>query len=381
MKELVASVFTQRFGQEPQLVVFSPGRINLIGEHVDYNDGSVMPAAIDKGICLAISKRDDDLLYFYSVDFSDSYEGSLNNIVHQNKQWANYLLGVFQQCLNINQTLSGISVAFSGNIPPGAGLSSSAALCCATAFAVNQLFNLGLDRIEMVKLAKRTENEFIGLQCGIMDQFASMMSRENHLIQLDCNTLNYHYFPLQLNGCKIVLFDTCVHHSLASSEYNVRRAECSKGLMLIKEKYPQVANFQHVTVAMVDECLANEPIVQKRCRYVVDEITRVNEATIDLNNNNIEAFGKKMNDCHRGLSELYAVSCTELDFIAAICHSQEQVVGARMMGGGFGGCVIAIIKDEAIASISELVVTQYEAKFNIKPKVYIAQTGDGTRLL
>jgi len=359
------------------LLFYSPGRINLIGEHLDYNNGFVLPAAIDKAIYTAISKRNDDLIVLYSMAFNEKIEVRLSEIKPIEDSWGNYVLGVVAQLQSHQYKLQGFNLIFDGDIPIGAGLSSSAAVECAAIYALNELFDLKINKIAMVKMAQKAEHEYAGVMCGIMDQFASMMGKENHVIKLDCRSLEYEYVPLQLAGYKIVLMDTQVKHSLASSEYNTRRNECEEGVRLIQKKYPQVYSFRDADIFMVNELLDHQSKVFARCKYIVEEIERLNDACVLLKQNNIKAFGQKLYATHDGLSKLYEVSCTELDFIADACKKEEDVIGARMMGGGFGGCVIALVNEQSVNTIIERISKQYQQKFAHEMKAYITQLKDG----
>ncbi|MDX2048022.1 MAG: galactokinase [Chitinophagaceae bacterium] len=375
---LLKENFRKHFAEEP-LVVRSPGRINLIGEHTDYNEGFVLPAAIDKAVYIAISKRAGDELHWISLDMNSRYSGSLRKIEKSGEHWPDYLLGVTDQLQKPGVTLTGFNVVLAGEVPIGAGLSSSAAVECATVFALNEIFKLGLDKLQMVKLSQKAENEFAGVKCGIMDQFASMFGKAGHVIQLDCRSLDYVYYPLELKGYKIVLFDTQVKHSLASTEYNIRREECERGVALLQKKYPHVKSLRDATMQMVNEQLKNaEGRIYDRCRFVVEEIERVRQACIDLQGGNIEAFGKKMFAAHAGLSRMYEVSCEELDFLADLAVEEPAVVGARMMGGGFGGCTINIISESALQAVIEKFSNAYRQKFAVDLKSYIVEIKDGT---
>jgi galactokinase len=378
---LLKENFRKHFAEEP-LVVRSPGRINLIGEHTDYNEGFVLPAAIDKAVYIAINKRDDDELHWISLDMTDSYTGSLEEIKQSGQHWPDYLLGVTRQLQALCLPLKGFNVLLAGDVPLGAGLSSSAAVECATAFALNEIFELGLDKLQMVKLAQKAENEFVGVKCGIMDQFASMFGKAGHVIQLDCRSLDYVYYPLELKGYKIVLFDTLVKHSLASTEYNRRREECETGVVAIQNKYPQVKSLRDATMQMVDETLKNAGArIYDRCRFVVEEIERLRQACIDLQGGNIKAFSKKMFATHAGLSKMYEVSCEELDFLAGLAVEEPSVVGARMMGGGFGGCTINIISEPGLQAVIEKFSNAYRQKFAADLRSYFVEIKDGTSIV
>ncbi|MEI6585344.1 MAG: galactokinase [Sediminibacterium sp.] len=379
--ETVRTVFVSNFGH-PTLFVQSPGRINLIGEHTDYNQGFVLPAAIDKAIYLAIGKREDKEVHLIAADLADSFSVALNNLNFSQQTWSNYLIGVVDQLQKNGYQIGGFNAVIAGDVPLGAGLSSSAAVECATVFALNELFELGLSKIEMVRLAQKAENEFVGVKCGIMDQFASMFGKTDAVIQLDCQSLDYSYMPFNQEGIKIVLLDTRVKHSLASTEYNLRREECEAGVKIIQEKYPTVASLRDATMQMVQECLANaDQKIIDRCSFVVAEIKRLQDACKDLEAGDLKAFGKKMYETHDGLSKLYEVSCAELDFLADFAKTDASVLGARMMGGGFGGCTINLVEKNAVEAFVLAAGNAFQKAFGTEMKPYIVSIGNGTSLL
>jgi len=373
--------FKETFNTDP-VVIRSPGRVNLIGEHTDYNNGFVMPAAINKAIYMAVSRRDDNLIHIVSLDLDLSYLGDTEKVIPSSLHWPDYILGVIQQIQAKGYPVGGFNCVFGGDIPLGAGMSSSAALECATAFSLNELFGLKMDPLTMVKLAQKAENEFVGVQCGIMDQFASMFGRKNHVIQLDCQSLEYKYAPFNTDGIRIVLLDTNVKHSLASSEYNTRRQQCEAGVALIQAYHPQVRSLRDATLEMLDKYVAPaDELVYRRCQYVVEENLRLLAASEDLNNGNIEAFGQKMFATHVGLSRKYEVSCPEADFLVEQVKGRPGVIGARMMGGGFGGCTINLVREEAIDALIEDLTPVYARAMNKELKVYIGQIENGTSLI
>ncbi|HEX9511576.1 MAG TPA: galactokinase [Puia sp.] len=373
--------FKSSFGTDP-LVVRSPGRVNLLGEHTDYNNGFVLPAAINKAIYMAVSRRDDHLIHIISQDLDLSYMGDTRQVKPSSLHWPDYILGVVQQLQGLGHVIGGFNCVFGGDIPLGAGMSSSAALECATAFALNELFGLGVDPLTMVKLAQKAENEFVGVQCGIMDQFASMFGRRNHVIRLDCQSLDYEYVPFNTEGIRIVLLDTNVKHSLASSEYNTRRQQCEAGVKLIQAHEAGVKSLRDATPAMLEQYVAPaDALVYQRCRYVVEENLRLLAASTDLRQGDIVRFGRKMFATHEGLSKLYEVSCPELDFLVEFVKDNPGVIGARMMGGGFGGCTINLVKEEAIEALVAQATPAYAKAMNKELKVYIGQIENGTSLL
>ena len=366
---------------EEIIVVQSPGRINLIGEHTDYNDGYVLPAAIDKAAYVSVKKRTDSIIHLYAVLFDDSFQIEIENISPTTKSWANYILGVIDQLLKKNRVITGFDLVIDGTIPVGAGLSSSAAVECATVFAMNELFDLKLTRTEMALIAQQAEHTYAGVNCGIMDMYASLFGMKDHVIRLDCRTLETEYYPFEPGHYTLLLMDTQVKHSLASSEYNVRRKQCEEGSSLVKQKYPMVTNLRDVTIQMLDECVASDSIVYQRCRFVIEENIRLLEGCADLKNGNLIAFGKKMFRTHEGLSKEYEVSCKELDFLVSIAAANESVIGSRMMGGGFGGCTINLIKQDAVESFIEEVSAAYFSEFRKMPHPIMVSISDGTKLL
>lgn len=377
----ITKIFHRKFG-EPDHIVRSPGRINLIGEHTDYNLGFVLPAAIDKAIYVAISKRADDEIHLYAADLAKSFQTDLFSLKPTEQQWPNFIAGVTDQLLKSGHQLSGFNAVVMGDVPLGAGLSSSAAVECATVFALNTIFNLGLTPITMVQLAQKAENEFVGVKCGIMDPFASMFGKRGQVIRLDCRSLEYAYMPFDTTDIGIVLFDTCVKHSLASSEYNLRRQQCEVGVAIMQKKYGAVQSLRDADIGMVNDCLkTGDPIVYNRCRFVVEEIQRLQDACDDLVTHDLVSFGKKMFDTHDGLSRLYEVSCPEADALVDMVRNEDSVLGARMMGGGFGGCTINLIRKEKMQELINTVSARYTSQFGYAPKNYVVTIDDGTSLI
>lgn len=376
----VAATFRDAFGTDP-LLVRSPGRVNIIGEHTDYNEGFVLPAAIDKAIYVAIGKRDDHTIKLFSREFGQSHTTTLSD-VHPTRGWANYILGVVDQLQKRGYSLGGFNLVFDGDVPIGAGLSSSAAVECAAAYALSQLFELGIERKEITDIAQKAEHSYAGVRVGIMDMFASVFGKKNHVIKLDCRTLEYEYVPLNMEGVKIVLLNTNVKHSLASSEYNTRRQECEQGVAWIREHHPEVASLRDATLEMLDQYVApKDAVVDKRCRFVVEEIQRLLQGCEDLRNGHLEDLGKKMFATHDGLSRQYEVSCKELDFLVDFVRNNKAVLGARMMGGGFGGCTINLVKEEAINNLIVSATKAYKKAMGMDLTAYIAQVEDGTSVI
>jgi galactokinase len=396
----IRSHFLNHFNDAPAFIVKSPGRINLIGEHIDYNHGFVLPAAIDKFIEVAIGKRTDGTIHMVAVDLGQTILLPMHNLTPHATVWVNYIIGVVDQVLNTENNVAsiennvakikdefngGFNICVQGNIPLGAGLSSSAALECAVLFALNELYSLSFTKMQMALMAQSAEHTFAGVHCGLMDMFASLHGEKNKAILLDCDSLAFTYYPLALNDYSIVLFDTQIKHALASSEYNTRRLECERGLKLIQEKYPTVKTFRDISIEQVETCLASNDIngskVYQRCKYVVEEMQRVQLAVQDLEKSDMKAFGKKMFETHKGLSNLYEVSCPELDFLVEAVSNNENVLGARMMGGGFGGCTINIIKKSAVEEITKALTASYAQLMHKELAVYITSIEEGTHLV
>jgi galactokinase len=356
----------------------SPGRINLIGEHTDYNGGFVLPAAIDKAAYISLRLREDDEVHLTSRDFKDSFQTDLGSLAPSEKGWPNYLMGVTDQLLKRGAPLRGFEVELWGDVPAGAGMSSSAAVECAMLLALNEAFDLGLDRMTMAKTAQEAEHAFAGVKVGIMDPFASLFGKSGHVIRLDCRSLEYTYVPCRTEGYLLVLCDSGVHHSLASSEYNVRRQQCEEGVALVAAKHSGVTTLRDVTMAMLKECVAPvNPLVYRRCKYVVEESERVIGACRDLESGDLKAFGAKLYDTHEGLSHLYEVSCPELDFLVERARTFGHVLGSRMMGGGFGGCTLNLVKVLEIPTWTKEMAITYKSQTGKDLKTYIAEIADG----
>jgi galactokinase len=374
--------FTALFNKEP-LIVRSPGRINLIGEHTDYNDGFVMPAAIDKGVVFALAPSGNDRSIIYSIKYNQQVEVNIDNPEKMREPaWANYLLGVLYKFRQQGYVLKPFYCVFGGDVPMGSGLSSSAAMECGFAFALNELYQLNVPKSEIITTAQWAEHNYVGVKCGIMDQFASVMGKEDHAIVLDCRSMTYHYTPIELKEYVIVLCDTKVKHSLVDSKYNTRRSECEAGVIILRKHYPQVNSLRDATLVMLekhrDELPAN---VYNRCLYIIQEISRVQQASEDLTHGRLLEFGKKMYETHYGLSKLYEVSCDELDFLVDEVKKFEAVIGARMMGGGFGGCTINIMHKDSIEKIIAHLKEAYHRAFSITMDTYLVKIRPGTAVI
>jgi len=370
--------FEKLYLKEP-MVFRAPGRINLIGEHTDYNDGLVLPAAIDREIVYALAPNGTDTCRVYAMDLGEEDEINLNQIKVSEKRWNNYLIGVVAVLEKKGIKIGGFDCVFSGNIPIGGGLSSSAALECGLGVGLNELFKLNLNQREIAFVAQQAEHEYAGVLCGIMDQFASMFGKEDRVFRLDCRSLEIDYFPLKMDDLKIILFDTGVSHQLASSEYNKRRAECEQGVSFLQKKgHDEITSLRDASKEMLLSCKEDmDATVLKRCLYVVEENARVITACQKLEQKDFEGFGSLMYASHQGLSQEYEVSCAELDFLVDYTKDKDNVLGARMMGGGFGGCTINLVEEEGIEDFIKSTEAAYLKETGISLKTFVTEIKDG----
>lgn len=366
----------------PELVVESPGRINLIGEHTDYNLGYVLPTAIDKKIIFRFQRNTTaSQCHVYTMGFNKGVAFDLQTIAKSEVEWENYILGVIHEISKRASGLKGFDCTIESFMPSGSGISSSAALECGFAYGLNELFGLGLTKRDIVELSRDAEHNYVGTKCGIMDQFASVMSKEGHVILLDCKSLEHTYIPIAIEPYKIVLLNTNVSHNLATSEYNTRRAECEKGVAIINKEYPHVMSLRDVDEGMLDRCKAQmDATVYSRCAYVVKENSRVLAAVDALKRDNLRKLGELMYTTHEGLSKSYEVSCPELDFLVDFSKKNDAVLGARVMGGGFGGCTINIVHKNAMDDYIESASAAYLKKFDIKLTAFEAKPSGGTTI-
>ncbi|MCF6129654.1 galactokinase [Flavobacterium sp. AS60] len=385
MKKLIQHTtehFEKLFHNKPEYIFLSPGRINIIGEHVDYNDGFVMPAAINKYICFAISKNENSECALIAKDLNEAYKFDLNDELKPvDKMWVNYILGVLSQLKDKHGLAQGFNIVFSSTIPMGAGLSSSAALECGIGYAMNTLFDLGLTKEQIALIGQKSEHTFVGVNCGIMDQFASVFGKKDKVIKLDCNTLEYEYYNADFRKYSLLLLDSNVKHTHLTSGYNVRRKEVEKGLAIIKKNFPNVKTFRDCTEEMVLEL--NEQLgrtIFKRCHFVVKEIQRVRDAATALNNSDFATLGKLMSETHNGLSKEYEVSCDEIDFLVDAVQQDKTVLGSRMMGGGFGGCSINLVEKGTEEVLIKTISKSYLNAFGIELKAYKVKISKGTTL-
>jgi len=370
LPQLVAASFQRRFGYS-SLLVRAPGRVNLIGEHTDYNDGFVLPAAINKEIYFAVGLNNGTSANLYSYDKDESCTVPLDQVKPGKNQWANYLLGVVAQFQKRGITVPGFDCVFGGNVPIGAGMSSSAAVECGLAFALNNLLSTGLDRMTLAHMGQSAEHEFAGVKSGLMDQFASLFGREGHVVRLDCRSLDYEYLPFDSEKYHLVLCNSGVKHSLASSEYNTRRQECEQGVAILQRYYPEVKSLRDATTAQLDR---HRPelgdVVYRRCLYVVQENRRVEKACQALLVGDMTTVGQQMYASHTGLRDLYEVSCKELDVLVQIAKTAQGVYGARMMGGGFGGCTINLVEVEHEDAFVQKATEEYQRILGLPLETY-----------
>lgn len=380
-QSLLTESFKKKFKSAP-LLVQAPGRINLIGEHTDYNEGFVMPGAIDKHFTFAVGRGRKDRCNIYAIDFDEGVTFSLYDL-NPGETWVNYLMGVLDGFTARNLPLQGIDCMFSGNIPVGAGASSSAALCCGFAFAINEIFQFGLSRLDLARIAQRSEHDFIGAKVGIMDQYASLFGKKDAVMLLDCRNLSHEYLPFPAHEVEVLLIDTRVKHSLAASAYNDRRAACEFGVSRLQELYPGVHALRDVDERMLNEIKGRVELeVYKKCHYVIREIARTRQAAQLLKSGDLKRFGQLMFETHWGLSRDYEVSCPESDLLVTLAQeSPDFVVGARQMGGGFGGCTINLVKNGATDLFSRKVREKYVATFGKEPDFYSIKLSDGVGVI
>ena len=372
--------FEEIYGTKVEHLYFAPGRVNLIGEHIDYNGGRVFPCALSFGTYLAVALRDDQKIAFASMNQAFRLECDPTIFEHKPAEWVKYPLGVVKEFADRGFDPWGFDILYFGDIPNGAGLSSSASIEVVTAFMLNELLHAGLDVVELVKMSQRAENLFVGMNCGIMDQFAVGMGKKEHAIALDCGTLDYDLIPLHLNGYKLVITNSNKNHDLVTSEYNVRRSQCEQALADIN----QALNVKHLCDLSEEELerarhLISDETVYRRARHAVTENARVNEAIDVLQKGDLVRFGELMNESHRSLKEDYEVTGVEMDTLAEEGQKLPGVLGSRITGGGFGGCTVSLVKEDNVQEFIEKLASVYHDKVGLNAEFYVADIGDGVR--
>ena len=380
MKSRISEKFKTLFGKDGEFFA-SAGRINLIGEHTDYNGGYVFPGAIDKGMIAEIELNGSNKVCAYALDLDEYVEFGLEEEDAPSQSWARYIFGVCREIIKRGGKIGGFNTVFAGDVPLGAGMSSSAALESTFAFALNYLFNLGIDKFELARIGQSTEHNYCGVKCGIMDQFASLFGKKGNLMRLDCKTMEYKYYPFDPKGYKLVLLDSVVKHELASSAYNKRRESCEHVASAIRKNHPEVEFLRDAKKEWLDEVKAEVSEEDyMRAEYVIEEVQRVLDVCDALERGDYETVGQKMYETHHGMSKLYEVSCEELDFLNDIAK-ECGVTGSRVMGGGFGGCTINLVKDELYDNFIAKAKAAFKEKFGHEPKVYDVVISDGARKL
>lgn len=365
------------------VIAQAPGRINIIGEHIDYNDGLVLPASIDKYTTVWLKRNDTQgTCRVLAKNLDQSFEFDLKSFEPIKSGWQNYVMGVVYELQQLGMPMAGFDCEFEGNVPIGSGMSSSAALECSFAVGLNTLFGLGIDKNELIKATQRAEHRFVGTQCGIMDQFASVMGKEGFAIQLDCRNLTHKYVPFNLSNYRFLLLNTNVSHNLASSEYNQRREECEKAISILQQRDPSIQSLRDISVAQLQQYQNDLPeSLFKRAHHVVTEIQRTKDATRALENQDLRTLGELMYQSHRSLQKDYQVSCPELDFLVEQTLDKPYILGSRMMGGGFGGCTLNLIEQDQMEAFTALVGANYKNQFGVELTPYKVSIGNGAHLV
>ena len=377
MRTKISEKFAQLFGCEGEFFA-SPGRINLIGEHTDYNGGFVFPGAADRGIMAEIKLNGSDKVCAYSIDMDEYAEFGLNEEDAPSQGWAKYIFGVCRETIKRGGKISGFNTVFAGDVPLGAGMSSSAALESTFAYALSYLFGLDTDRFELARIGQATEHNYIGVKCGIMDQFASCFGKKGNLMRLDCRSMEFEYFPFdpEQHGYKLVLLNSCVKHELVGSPYNDRRASCERVAAALGQEFLRGATMEQLDA--IKDSISDEDY--RRARYVIGEEKRVLDVCEALEKGDYETVGERMYETHWGMSKDYEVSCVELDFLATVAK-ECGVTGCRIMGGGFGGCTINLVKTELYDNFITTAKQKFAAEYGHEPKVLSVVISDGARKL
>ena len=377
MKNRVSEKFAEIYGSDAILFA-SPGRINLIGEHTDYNGGFVFPGAVDKGIVAAIRLNGTDKVRAFALDLNQSAEFGLKEEDKPAQSWACYIFGVCREIQKRGGVIGGFDTVFAGDVPLGAGMSSSAALESTFAFALNTLYNLGIEKFELARIGQSTEHNYCGVKCGIMDQFASVHGKAGHLMRLDCRSMEFSYFPFDptKHGYRLMLVNSCVKHELVGSPYNDRRASCERVAAVLGQEFLRGATMEQLEA--IKDQISEEDYL--RARYVIGEEKRVLDVCEALERDDYETVGERMYETHWGMSKDYEVSCEELDFLATVAK-ECGVSGSRIMGGGFGGCTINLVKEELYDNFVATVTERFKEKYGHEPKIYPIVISDGSRVL
>ena len=377
MRNRVSEKFAEVYGEGATLFA-SPGRINLIGEHTDYNGGFVFPGAVDKGIIAAIRLNGTDKVRAFALDLNESAEFGLNEEDKPAQSWACYIFGVCREIQKRGGVIGGFDTVFAGDVPLGAGMSSSAALESTFAFALNTLYNLGIEKFELARIGQSTEHNYCGVKCGIMDQFASVHGKAGHLMRLDCRSMEFSYFPFDptKHGYRLMLVNSCVKHELVGSPYNDRRASCERVAAVLGQEFLRGATMEQLEA--IKDQISEEDYL--RARYVIGEEKRVLDVCEALERDDYETVGERMYETHWGMSKDYEVSCEELDFLATVAK-ECGVSGSRIMGGGFGGCTINLVKEELYDNFVATVTERFKEKYGHEPKIYPIVISDGSRVL
>ena len=384
IKDELRKIMNDVYGQSENSIRFfqAPGRVNLIGEHIDYNGGYVFPAAIDKFSTVAIRKRDDDLIKLYATDLKYVVEANINELEkYKNLKWGNYQLGVIEQLMKKGISVGGAEFIFNDLVPLGSGLSSSAAIEVVTAYAMTELYGHNIDKIEIALICQKAEHEYVGVKCGIMDQFASAMGKKGNAILLDTDTLEYEYIPVKLDKYSIVISNTNKKRSLGESKYNERRSECEKALADMQNKFPEKKNlcdFSYKEFLLCKDEIKDEKC-KKRAEHAVCENLRVLDSVKSLRKNDILSFCKYLNLSHISLRDLYEVSCKELDILVESAWMQKDVLGSRMTGAGFGGCTVSIVKTESVEEFINDISKVYYEIIGYDASFYVCNISDGVK--
>ncbi len=382
LADRIMSCFEETFKRMPAIIVRSPGRVNLLGEHTDYNEGFVLPAAIDRAIYLAVAERPDRKIVIHSLDFNQSVTIDLENPEHSPLRWPDYFTGVVSELAAINHTVNGVDCVFGGDIPIGAGLASSAALEGGFGYALNSLFDLGITPINLVKIGQRAENNFVGVRCGVMDQYINIFGREGRVIRLDCRSLLLEYYPFSSDRYQLILCDTGIKHELSKTDYNKRRQQCEESVKILKRFDTHIKTLRDVSMHFLDthaDALSAE--LYQRSSFVIRENFRVLNGCRDLQNQDYNAFGNKMFLSHTGLRDDFQVSIPELDLLVEKSGEFDGVIGARMMGAGFGGCTITLIKVEKVKEFERYIKKAYRQKTGKTLKIYICSIKGGVSVI